>query len=97
MKPFSEIDPRLLEEAANTALEHGQYSAEPEPLKNAIDWFRFLVENSAKGEFGRSRWIVNLGTALAKLGERESGTAKLEEAVTAYRDALQELTRARAA
>ena len=37
----------------------------------------------------------NLGTALATLGERESGTARLEEAVTAYRDALQERTRER--
>ena len=29
------------------------------------------------------------------LGERESGTARLEEAVAAYREALQENTRAR--
>ena len=29
------------------------------------------------------------------LGERESGTARLEEAVAAYREALQEYTRAR--
>ena len=27
----------------------------------------------------------NLGTALSRLGERESGTARLEEAVAAYR------------
>ena len=38
----------------------------------------------------------NLGLALWRLGERESGTAKLEEAVAAYREALQEYTRARA-
>jgi hypothetical protein len=38
---------------------------------------------------------MNLGTALLTLGERESGTARLEEAVSAYRDALQEFTRAR--
>ena len=37
----------------------------------------------------------NLGTALSRLGERESGTARLEEAVTAYRAALQERTRER--
>jgi hypothetical protein len=30
----------------------------------------------------------NLGLALWSLGERESGTARLEEAVAAYRDAL---------
>jgi len=38
---------------------------------------------------------MNLGTALQTLGERESGTARLEEAVTAYRAALEERTRDR--
>jgi tetratricopeptide (TPR) repeat protein len=37
----------------------------------------------------------NLGLALWRLGERESGTARLEEAVAAYRDALKERTRER--
>ena len=37
----------------------------------------------------------NLGNALSMLGERESGTARLEEAVTAYRAALEEWTRER--
>jgi hypothetical protein len=37
----------------------------------------------------------NLGIALPTLGERESGTARLEEAVAAYRAALQEFTRER--
>ena len=37
----------------------------------------------------------NLGNALWTLGERESGTARLEEAVAAYRDALKEWTRER--
>ena len=39
--------------------------------------------------------IYNLGSALATLGERESGTARLEEAVAAYRAALLERTRKR--
>jgi tetratricopeptide (TPR) repeat protein len=34
----------------------------------------------------------NLGNALMRLGERESGTARLEEAVAAYRAALEEWT-----
>jgi hypothetical protein len=38
----------------------------------------------------------NLGTALSTLGERESGTVRLEEAVAAYRAALEEWTRAAA-
>jgi tetratricopeptide (TPR) repeat protein len=37
----------------------------------------------------------NLGTALSTLGDRESGTARLEAAVAAFRAALQELTRER--
>jgi hypothetical protein len=37
----------------------------------------------------------NLGNALRILGERERGTARLEEAVSAFREALQENTRAR--
>ena len=44
-------------------------------------------------EAGRAR--VFLGAALWKLGERESGTARLEEAVAAYRAALEERTRER--
>ena len=46
----------------------------------------------------RSNWAatqMNLGTALSRLGERESGTARLEEAVAAYRAALEERTRDR--
>jgi tetratricopeptide (TPR) repeat protein len=37
----------------------------------------------------------NLGNALARLGERESGTTRLEEAVAAYREALRERTHER--
>ena len=38
---------------------------------------------------------MNLGTALETLGERESGTARLTEAVAAYHAALEERTRDR--
>jgi hypothetical protein len=38
---------------------------------------------------------MNLGIALSRLGEGESGTAHLEEAVAAYRAALEERTRER--
>ena len=37
----------------------------------------------------------NLGTVLQSLGERESDTARLEEATEAFRNALQEYTRER--
>jgi hypothetical protein len=38
---------------------------------------------------------TDLGAALLALGEREGGTARLEEAVAAFREALKELTRER--
>jgi Tetratricopeptide repeat len=38
---------------------------------------------------------MNLGIVLQRLGEREGGTARLEEAVAAYRLALEERTRER--
>jgi tetratricopeptide (TPR) repeat protein len=38
---------------------------------------------------------ANLGNVLFTLGERESGTARLEQAVAAYRAALEERTRDR--
>jgi hypothetical protein len=38
---------------------------------------------------------MNLGIALEHLGNRETGTTHLEEAVTAYRAALEEETRER--
>ena len=38
---------------------------------------------------------MNLGTVLLTLGERERGTARLEEAVAAFREALRERTRER--
>ena len=37
----------------------------------------------------------NLGVALTTLGERESGTERLEQAVAAYTEALKEYTRER--
>jgi hypothetical protein len=37
----------------------------------------------------------NLGATLEALGARESGTERLEQAVAAYREALQEYTRER--
>ena len=61
-----------------------------------------MAYRAALQEWTRDRvpldWAMtqnNLGNALRRLGERESGTARLEEAVTAYRAALEEMTRER--
>ena len=54
---------------------------------------RLLALASSDDERGAAR--NNLGNALATLGERESGTTRLEEAVAACRAALEESTRER--
>jgi tetratricopeptide (TPR) repeat protein len=51
--------------------------------------------DAASSDDERAEANYNLGTALSTLGERESGTVRLEEAVMAYRAALQERRRDR--
>ncbi len=63
-------------------------------LEVAIELARLEVE-AARNADERGVAGNDLGTALARLGERESGTARLEEAVAAYRAALEEQTRER--
>jgi tetratricopeptide (TPR) repeat protein len=54
-----------------------------------------LALSGAQNADQRARALNDLGTSLATLGERESGTARLEEAVAAFRSALLEYTRDR--
>ena len=58
---------------------------------------RRAVPPSAKGRAVKkiSKKRETLGNALSNLGRRENGTAKLEEAAAAYREALKEQTRER--
>jgi hypothetical protein len=59
--------------------------------------FRDALKERAR-ERAPLQWAAtqnNLGNALAALGVRETGDARLEEAAAAYRDALQEDTRER--
>jgi tetratricopeptide (TPR) repeat protein len=64
---------------------------------SAIEHYRHLAELRPRNAFPLD-WAMTqmyLGNALSVLGERESGTARLDEAAAAYREALQELSRAR--
>ena len=63
-------------------------------LSVAIELARRMVATAQDAD---ERWLALnlLGNALWTLGERESGTARLREAVAAYRAALQERTRDR--
>jgi tetratricopeptide (TPR) repeat protein len=68
-------------------------------LKRALELY-LNVLTVTKREASPQEWATtqnNLGIALQGLGELESGTARLEEAVVAYRSALTELTREQAA
>ena len=78
--------------------ERGVKKGENSAILISITAYRATLE-----EFTRERvpldWAatqVNFGNALWRLGERESGTARLEEAVVAHRAALEVYTRERA-
>jgi tetratricopeptide (TPR) repeat protein len=66
-------------------------------LGTSVEVSRSLLEIRPRAEWPLD-WAMtqnNLGNALSILGERESGTARLDEAVVAYRAALEERTRER--
>ncbi len=63
-------------------------------LSVAIEMARLMLA-AARSADERGTALNLLGNALWGLGERESGTARLEEAVAAYRAALTERTRER--
>ena len=66
-------------------------------LVDATDKLATLLKASAATEPDdrRARLQLSLGNALRTLGERESGTERLEQAVAAFHAALKELTRER--
>ncbi|MBL8437542.1 MAG: tetratricopeptide repeat protein [Zoogloeaceae bacterium] len=76
---------------------NGDQLGKNDDLRRAIRIYREVALPLAPRERVPRDWAAtqnNLGTALQALGERESGTARLEQAVQAYRAALQEFTHA---
>jgi tetratricopeptide (TPR) repeat protein len=85
----------LLAEASEFYDQGNEFGDNP-ALVEAIGFYRqclALSRESAPRDWATTQ--MNLGAALWTLGERESGTGKLEEAVAAYREALKEYTRER--
>jgi tetratricopeptide (TPR) repeat protein len=80
---------------AEAAFEFGEICADREPLEIAVAaWDRVLaMTDRAQDSRGWAAAQNNLGNALVRLGDRESGTARLHQAVTAFREALKEYTR----
>jgi hypothetical protein len=79
---------------ARALYEHGRDRGSNVHLVAAIALRRELLRLAASDE-KRGAAQNNLGNALSRLGARESGTARLEDAVAAYRAALEESTRER--
>jgi hypothetical protein len=89
---------RLLSRQADALYRQGSEFGDNTALIDSITIWQEISEQ----DFSRSKvpldWAMaqnNLGNALATLGGRESGTARLEAAVAAYRAALEERTRDR--
>ncbi len=85
---------RSLNAEADTLYEYGRDHGSNVHLTALIALRRKLLE-AASSDDERGIAHNHLGIALWTLGERESGTARLEEAVAAFRAALQEYTRER--
>lgn len=83
--------------AAIAQREWGARFGDPWLLPDAIRRWQEIAEFCSRAN-DPDNWAMtqnHLGIALRLLGERESGTARLEEAVVAYRLALEERTRER--
>ena len=86
-----------LEKQAETLYRKGVDAGDNRALAAAVDRRNRIVALISR-EQAPLDWAAaqhELGEALFKLGEREPGPARLEEAVVAYRAALEERTRAR--
>ena len=85
---------RSLNSEAATLYEYGRDRGSNVHLVALIILQRKLLD-AASSDHERGIAHDNLGIALSSFGERESGTARLEEAVAAHREALKERTRER--
>ena len=87
-----------LTKEADALFSQGNEFGDNAALRSAIVRFRSLAELEPRERVPHDWGMIqnSLGNALEKLGERESGTERLEQSVAAYREALTEFTRQRA-
>jgi tetratricopeptide (TPR) repeat protein len=92
--PYEDKRVSYLQKEASALYQQGYELGDNGALLSAIKRRKRLLELIPRErvplEWARTQ--SNLGRALWRLGERDSGTAKLEEAVAAFREALKELT-----
>jgi tetratricopeptide (TPR) repeat protein len=93
----SDIRLRYLDQEADALYRQGNEHGDNAALTAAVEQNRILLalRPSNRVPLDWAKTQVNLGNALATLGERRSGTAHLEDAEAAYRAALEEYTRVR--
>jgi tetratricopeptide (TPR) repeat protein len=87
-----------LQKESSALYQQGDELGDNRALLSAIDRYNQLVHLMPRDRMPL-RWASNqndLGNVLWTLGQRESGTARLQEATTAYLEALKEWTRERA-
>ena len=84
----------LLGKCIEALIRQGERLADGDALREAVTLAEVLHVVAADPE-GRGAFLRAKGTALLILGGLESGMARLEEAVVAYRAALEEFTRER--
>jgi tetratricopeptide (TPR) repeat protein len=80
-------------DAATALQQFGDLAGNNIALAGAIRIWRVALVDVSRADNDWARTQNNLGTVLQTLGARENGTAHLEEAVTAFRAALEEWTR----
>src|SRR5258708_1414611 len=86
-----------LDQEASALMSQGSQFGDNAAAASGITRYRKLLEMKSR-ERAPLDWAEtqnNLGNSLTRLGARESGTTRLEEAVDAYRAALSERTRER--
>jgi tetratricopeptide (TPR) repeat protein len=95
--PYEDKRIGYLAQEATALLLQGDEFGDNNALRSAIERGTRLIDLNPR-ERVPLEWAEsqnNLGFALFRLGEREAGIAKLEEAVVAFREALKERTRER--
>jgi len=90
--PSGHDDLRLsyLDRQADALARQGDERGDNNALRRAIEIYRQELQERTRDRVPLE-WAAtqnNLGLVLLRLGERESGTAQLEEAVAAYRAAV---------
>ena len=81
---------------AHAAAIYGEQAGDNDALAQAVSTYQHILNGSTTREKVPLAWAMtqnNLGNALRTLGERESGTTRLEAAVRACEEALKEYTR----